>query len=92
MFSSYSLVLAVVAVFLSIALGDNYECPSSPAKSHAGCQVYTVFENQCSAVQQEMMKRVNGQADGTWSDPHNNGTYALIDGPNGYPATWQFSR
>lgn len=64
MFSSYFFVLAIVAL-LSIALGSSkYECPSSPAKSHAGCQVYTVFENQCSVVQQEMMKvRVDGDGD-----------------------------
>ena len=65
MFSSYFFVLAIVAL-LSIALGSSkYECPSSPDKSHAGCQVYTVFENQCSVVQQEMMKvRVDGDGDG----------------------------
>ena len=46
----------------TIAQQDDYDCPSSDAMVHAGCKVYTVFENPCSTVQQEMMKRVNGQA------------------------------
>jgi hypothetical protein len=41
-------------------------------------QVNTNFINSCSTVQQEIKNRINGQKDGRWSDPHNNGTYTLI--------------
>ena len=71
---------------------EDYDCPSSPSMVHASCKVYTVFENPCSTVQQEMMKRVNGQADGTWTDPHNGGNYTVLSTPAGLPATWEFSR
>ena len=54
--------------------------------------MYTVFENPCTTVQQEMMKRINGQADGKWTDPHNGGNYTALSTPNGLPATWEFSR
>ena len=51
-------------------------CPKSPAIMHAGCQVSIEFVNTCSEVQTEIKNRVTG-ANG-WTDPHNNGTYALI--------------
>jgi len=33
----------------------------------------------CEQVQAEMEARVDGQSTGLWHDPHNNGTYSLID-------------
>jgi hypothetical protein len=36
------------------------------------------FSNDCQTVQNEMDKRINGQATGKWFDPHNNGTYTLL--------------
>jgi hypothetical protein len=36
------------------------------------------FVNPCNTVQQEMKNRIDGQATGLWSDPHNNGTYTLL--------------
>ena len=61
----------------------DYNCPTSGAMIHAGCRVNTQFSNECSTVQQEMMKRINGQTEPPtsnkyWRDPHNNGTYTLL--------------
>jgi hypothetical protein len=86
-------LLSLVALLPLVAGG----CPDSPASVHASCKVMTVFENQCSTVQQEIMKRINGQNEPSdskkyWRDPHNNGTYTLISSENGLPATWQFKR
>ena len=32
----------------------------------------------CDAVHEEMLARIHGQF-GTWHDPHNNGTYGILD-------------
>ncbi len=56
----------------------DYNCPKSGSPVHAGCKVNINFINSCTTVQQEMKNRINGQKDGRWSDPHNNGTYAVI--------------
>jgi hypothetical protein len=87
-------VFVFLTVILSVVTSQqtDYDCPSSPAKVHASCRVYTVFENPCTTVQQEMMKRVNGQADGSWTDPHNAGNYTALATPAGLPSTWQFQR
>ena len=86
------LIFFLWACAVKAQVEDDYDCPSSPAMFHASCKVYTVFENPCTTVQQEMMKRINGQEDGSWTDPHNGGNYTLLDDPAGLPATWKFSR
>ena len=89
-------IVVIVCSFANLAQSQtpysDYQCPASKATVHASCEVQITFENPCTTVQQEMMRRVNGQADGTWTDPHNNGTYTLLSNPNGFPATWEFSR
>jgi hypothetical protein len=58
--------------------GDKY-CPGSPATMHASCKVTALLDGtSCDAVKEEMLARVNGQY-GRWHDPHNNGTYKVLD-------------
>ena len=72
-------VLLVVSIAVALAAQPlDYNCPASKSPVHAGCKVNTNFSNKCSEVQQEMKNRINGQKDGRWQDPHNNGTYAVI--------------
>lgn len=85
-------LLILLVIFNYIVAENDFSCPTSGSAVHAGCKVYIVFENPCSTVQQEMMKRINGQMDGSWYDPHNNGTYSVIDSPAGLPALWQLQR
>lgn len=53
-------------------------CPSSDARIHAGCDETVTFDAGCDDVMAEITARVRGQFD-TWSDPHNNGTYTIVD-------------
>ena len=68
------------------ALGMN--CPKSSALMHAGCEVTIRFKNTCADVQDEIRSRINGQGS-IWTDPHNNGTYSIIDANK---ALFQLSR
>lgn len=45
---------------------------------HASCRVNTAAKASCADVRAEMLARVAGQYD-SWHDPHNNGTYKLLD-------------
>ena len=75
--SSIASLAQVSAGFSPIFVKDiGYQCPSSPALMHAGCQVMIAFENSCDSVTAEIKARINGE--GGWEDPHNNGTYAII--------------
>jgi len=79
-------ILFVVFAIISVAFAAqpyDYNCPASSAMMHAGCKVNTQFKNTCDTVQQEMLKRINGQTEPVdsnnhWRDPHNNGTYTLL--------------
>ena len=45
----------------------------------ASCHVDISFpQNNCASVQREILQRVRGQHTGTWHDPHNNGSYAIV--------------
>lgn len=68
----------ILLISLCAIVSYAYQCPTSTAKQHAGCQVMIDFVNPCQTVQTEMKNRINGQATGKWSDPHNNGTYTLL--------------
>ena len=57
--------------------GD-YSCPSSGSPLHASCKTTVEATGLCSAVREEMLARVAGQY-ATWHDPHNNGTYSVLD-------------
>lgn len=55
-------------------------CPGSPSRTHAQCDMVINFPSEltnCAVVQTEIVARING-VDG-WQDPHNQGTYTLIE-------------
>lgn len=56
------------------------DCPSSPSAVHASCKVSVTANAPCAQVMAEMNARVDGQSTGLWHDPHNNGTYSMLDG------------
>ena len=57
--------------------GD-YACPKSPAYVYASCRVTVIVHLPCFSVREEMLSRVYGQFD-MWHDPHNNGTYNVLE-------------
>lgn len=61
---------------LAIAVAAN-QCPGSPATPHASCEVVATAQATCSDVLNEMVLRANGTHDGSWTDPHNGGTYTV---------------
>ncbi len=76
----------VSAALLAAALGaaDNYHCPNSPAHIHASCRIAahttqppTTTPDSCQHLHTEILARVNAK-DG-WTDPHNKGTYKLLN-------------
>jgi len=71
-----NIVILLVALQLSVV---SAYCPGSPAEQHAECIVDATFQTQCSQVRKEINKRINGQATGAWTDPHNGGNYTMID-------------
>jgi len=59
--------------------GLDLVCPdtSAPFGLACGMKVVATAKASCSDVLEEMHARVDGQADGSWHDPHNRGTYAV---------------
>ena len=57
---------------------DAYTCPKSGALIYASCKTTVSAADTCESVRLEMLARVGGQY-GSWHDPHNNGTYSVID-------------
>jgi hypothetical protein len=55
-----------------------YSCPASSAWIHASCKVTAQTKSSCADVRVEMLARVAGQY-ARWHDPHNNGTYTLLN-------------
>jgi len=55
-------------------------CPGSPAQTHAQCDMVVTFPSEltnCAVVQTEIVARLKG--DNGWQDPHNQGTYTLLE-------------
>ena len=63
---------------LASASASAYSCPGSPSWIHASARVTAAVNAPCEEVREEMRARVNGQFE-HWHDPHNNGTYAVLD-------------
>mmetsp|Transcript_30358 Transcript_30358/g.56922 ORF Transcript_30358/g.56922 Transcript_30358/m.56922 type:complete len:352 (+) Transcript_30358:61-1116(+) len=57
----------------------DHACPGISWPMHAHCQVELTALANCDEVMGEMQARVVGISDGSWHDPHNNGTYSLLD-------------
>lgn len=53
------------------------KCPGSPSTPHASCQTNVNVNATCAAVIAEMSARAVGSQDGSWTDPHNGGTYTV---------------
>ena len=91
--SKFSVILTIALVALLSLLSvraDDYNCPKSGNPVHAGCHVNVKFSGSaCSSVQLEIKKRIDGQAAGSWSDPHNSGNYTLISESGNL---WEMSR
>lgn len=67
-----SMLIVMVALVGSVSAVNLY----SPI--HAGCELTAHFSNPCSAVHNEISKRILGQYS-LWHDPHNNGTYKISE-------------
>ena len=70
------LAASLATVWSTLATG--YDCPSSPSFIHASAKVTSVAQASCENVREEMLARIDGQFE-HWHDPHNNGTYAVLD-------------
>merc|ERR1711972_430028 len=65
--------------FLASPSQQKVQCPGSAAwLPHAWAEVSVRVQASCATVLAEMQARVSGQH-GKWSDPHNNGTYSVLD-------------
>lgn len=62
---------------------QSMQCPGSPAYIHASCQQEASIGASCDVVAAEIQARVAGQANGTWYDPHNKGTYSILSVSSG---------
>uniref|UniRef100_A0A7S1WG60 Uncharacterized protein n=1 Tax=Alexandrium catenella TaxID=2925 RepID=A0A7S1WG60_ALECA len=67
----------LVAAFALASASARMECPGSKAFIHAKAMVRSQVFGTCSEVMAEMEARVAGQFN-KWHDPHNNGTYTLL--------------
>merc|ERR1711862_281268 len=79
------LVFSAMVKFCSVAvpflasLGLAWaKCPGSPSHIHAWAEVEVSVDASCDDVKAEMLARVQGQP-AAWYDPHNNGTYTVLD-------------
>jgi len=68
-------LLALNAVVPSESVEATTYCPGSPSSIHAKCSLTVEFDNQCSAVMDEVFARLTGHEG--WVDPHHLGTYNL---------------
>mmetsp|Transcript_1746 Transcript_1746/g.2609 ORF Transcript_1746/g.2609 Transcript_1746/m.2609 type:complete len:170 (+) Transcript_1746:19-528(+) len=68
------MMLTLAAVSAAAAV----KCPGSPAPIHAQITLSATASASCSDVIAEIKARVDGQASGTWHDPHNNGKYSIL--------------
>eukprot|EP00420_Gonyaulax_spinifera_P036416 CAMPEP_0197872092 /NCGR_PEP_ID=MMETSP1439-20131203/2297_1 /TAXON_ID=66791 /ORGANISM="Gonyaulax spinifera, Strain CCMP409" /LENGTH=190 /DNA_ID=CAMNT_0043491063 /DNA_START=60 /DNA_END=632 /DNA_ORIENTATION=+ len=95
-FALLSLLLAVVTpatAFMKSLQRQGLEraakCPGSQAEMHAMMQVTADAAVACSKARAEMLARVKSQGP-FWHDPHNNGTYSIVD--ESRPRELTFSR
>jgi hypothetical protein len=68
----------LLCLSLGVAAVGGMACPKSSAFIHASCQTVATASASCSTVRAEVLARVAGQY-GQWHDPHNNGTYTVLD-------------
>merc|ERR1719240_1829446 len=73
-------MLFLLSTAAGLAVDDvrGYSCPSSSAWIHASAHVTALVQASCADVRAEMQARISGQPT-AWHDPHNNGTYAVLD-------------
>jgi len=68
----------MLPLLLASAVPSSYQCPGSAAFIHASCKVEASLSTSCATARAEMLARVGGQYL-KWHDPHNNGTYSVLD-------------
>lgn len=73
----------VFVAALMFAGASAIQCPGSPAMVHAKTTVDVVASTTCDKVANEMKARAKASSAHTWTDPHNNGTYALVSAQEG---------
>eukprot|EP01061_Rhynchopus_euleeides_P026202 TRINITY_DN42892_c0_g1_i1.p2 TRINITY_DN42892_c0_g1~~TRINITY_DN42892_c0_g1_i1.p2 ORF type:complete len:170 (+),score=70.04 TRINITY_DN42892_c0_g1_i1:59-568(+) len=59
-------------------LGSDYSCPGSPVGIHASCEVTATVNGSCADAFTEAKLRILLNANGSWVDPHNGGTYSIM--------------
>ena len=74
----HALTLITFAHFPIMGVSGTSQCPGSSAWVHASAKLVADADDSCDAVKEEMLARVSGQPD-RWHDPHNNGTYTLLN-------------
>jgi len=67
-----------MVTILSVFLGAALACPGSMSPIHAGANIKVNFQNSCAEVAEEIKMRASASA-GEWTDPHNRGTYTLLE-------------
>ena len=72
------------AAALLLALGAASACPSSTWLPHASCEMTATFADDCAIVQAEMTARISGSQEGSWTDPHNSGTYTVTSSTSSF--------
>eukprot|EP00540_Astrosyne_radiata_P018312 CAMPEP_0116838698 /NCGR_PEP_ID=MMETSP0418-20121206/9357_1 /TAXON_ID=1158023 /ORGANISM="Astrosyne radiata, Strain 13vi08-1A" /LENGTH=173 /DNA_ID=CAMNT_0004468729 /DNA_START=17 /DNA_END=538 /DNA_ORIENTATION=+ len=70
-----SVLLPIIAIGTFAA--PSFSCPGSPAYFHCKCEMTITFDQDCGTVEEEILSRLTSE---TWVDPHNHGTYTLLDG------------
>lgn len=72
-------MLAVSAALFGSAVA----CPGSYSPIHASARINVEFQSSCAEVAEEIKMRA-GAANGVWTDPHNQGIYALETATDNY--------
>ena len=78
--------MAPVSIVATLGANSPYHCPNSDAHVHASCHVAahladTTTPDSCHNLHTEILARVS--AKNGWTDPHNKGTYKLLNQTDG---------
>jgi len=71
--------MAPISLLSLLGTAAAMKCPGSSSWIHASAEVQAMAEASCADVSEEIKARVSGG----WKDPHNGGTYTLLDADDG---------
>lgn len=74
----FAITTVVALSSISAVAADSYQCPGSAAWVYAWAEVDVTTTSDCATAKAEIDARVAGTQDGSWTDPHNGGTYAEL--------------